>query len=71
MFYPLCSVGHTLSEIVVNVLSSLQCCVECAEKYCQLCFAKFHQKGALSMHHAKPLLNMVRCKWYTVHMYIE
>ncbi|XP_046721331.1 zinc finger B-box domain-containing protein 1 isoform X2 [Silurus meridionalis] len=30
-------------------------CAECAEDYCVGCFAKFHQKGALRLHHIIPM----------------
>ncbi|CAI7994391.1 Zinc finger B-box domain-containing protein 1 [Geodia barretti] len=33
-------------------------CIECGENYCLACFARFHQKGALSRHRVKPIKQM-------------
>lgn len=52
---------HTVD--VYCMMFHIQSCMECLENYCQLCYAKFHHKGALASHHAKPVM----AKVYVIH----
>ena len=38
-----------------SLFGVMQFCVECQERYCQCCYNEFHQRGALTRHHAQPL----------------